>query len=227
MAKKSSSPVRAAVEKPFVVAIIGTSTCGKEWLALDDVELWQTELYGRMVEKAAALIEGQFGLPLHKVHLVSGGAAWSDHIAVTLFLAGCVAGLTLYLPCRWEPGDSPKFASNGSGSWKTNPGGLANTRHGSFSVGIGRDSLKEIEAARLKGAHIITDYHGFHARNSAIAKDAERLIAFTWGADVAPAAGGTLDTWKKARCEKVHVPLGELALAPRAIPMEEKKEGLW
>ena len=222
MAKKSSSS--DAVVAPMV-AIIGTSTSGNEWmLATENLPeesegVWKCELYRLMVEKSAALIEGRFGMKLCSVHLVSGGAAWSDHVAVTLFLEDRVAGLTLYLPCPLMTGEPPSFASNGSRSWKTNPGWLANDRHQSFSVEIGRHTLREIEAARLKGARIVTDYSGFHARNSAIAKNAERLIAFTWGADVAPAAGGTLDTWKKARCEKVHVSLGELVLGP----VERKK----
>jgi hypothetical protein len=49
---------------------------------------------------------------------------------------------------------------------------------------------------------------GFHNRNTSIAKS-DYIIAFTWGKEQ-PEAGGTLDTWKKACGEKVHVSLGEL-----------------
>jgi hypothetical protein len=208
--------VFVVASKAPVVAIIGTSETGagaelSDALA-DCVPPGPADLFDRMVERSAALIEGRFKCTLADVQLVSGGAAWGDHVAVALFLKGLVAGLTLYLPCEWVTGSNPSHLTKGkSRSWKTNPGLLANERHMSFSDAIGRDTLKEIEAARLKGARIITDYRGFHRRNYAVAQAAARLIAFTWGVGYAPSSRGTLDTWNKARCEKVHVSLAELA----------------
>ena len=128
-------------------------------------------------------------------HLVSGGAAWADHIAVELYLKGLAPNLTLYLPCSFENG---KYKDTGVFDFKTNPGGTLNYYHSLFSKKIGRNSLDDISRAIQKGAKIEIK-EGFFARNSSVAKS-DCLLAFTFGdgPDVKP--GGSLDTvtkWRK------------------------------
>ena len=78
-------------------------------------------------EKAKEIVEE---LDLSSAHLVSGGAAWSDHVAVELFLSDEYDGLTLHMPCKWI---RKEHYDNGSYSWQTNPGKLANSCHRKFS----------------------------------------------------------------------------------------------
>jgi hypothetical protein len=61
--------------------------------------------------------------------------------------------------------------------------------------------------AKEKGAIIEDHYRSFHARNTFVAKNADFLIAMTWGQGDTPISRGTLDTWKKARCPKIHLSL--------------------
>jgi hypothetical protein len=138
-------------------------------------------------------------------HLVSGGAAWADHLAVHLFLLGHAAELTLHLPAPirngWFQGPHKSAAS------------AANYYHGLFSVVLGRQSIGEIILAASKpGCHGTTEpegpgYAGMFNRNSKVAK-ADGMLAYTWGeTSERPADGGTLDTWNKCFGEKIHVPL--------------------
>jgi len=45
----------------------------------------------------------------------------------------------------------------------------------------------------------------FHERNSHLAAS-DYLLALTWGSGDVPMEGGTMDTWKKCRGRKYHVP---------------------
>lgn len=182
------------------VAIIGTS--GRN----DDALSMTQELFASMQQKAVYIMENDFGLDLKNVALVSGGAAWADHVAVELYINNTVSELRLHLPCEWTGSRHLET----SGSWKVNPGRLANQCHVAFSKVLGVDTLHEIEKARWFGAYVNTGYSGFHDRNKAVA-NVDYLIAFTWGTGTAPETGGTLDTWKKAKNTiKVHVPLSTL-----------------
>lgn len=63
---------------PFTVSIIGTaSNKGNQVLT--------PKLFDQMVNRAKSVIINDFGLLQHDVILVSGGAAWSDHVAVELY----------------------------------------------------------------------------------------------------------------------------------------------
>lgn len=124
------------------------------------------------------------------VMLVSGGAAWSDHIAVRLFLTGRYGGLILHMPCAWT---GKEFVDNGS---------TANLYHRQFSYKMGISSFVEIEQARVQGARIVV-HDGFHKRNTFIAKS-PILIAFTTSKTKSPTAGGTLDTWNKSSAKTKH-----------------------
>ena len=125
-------------------------------------------------------------------HLVSGGAAWADHLAVRYFLASRDSSLTLHLPCAFENG---KFVDNGSRDWRMNPGNICNYFHRKFSESTGIDSLGELADVIATEGCTVTVSKGFHARNSLMAKS-DALVAFTFGEGATVKDGGTADTCK-------------------------------
>ena len=153
-----------------------------------------------MVQQVAGALRFEWGLELADVRLVSGGAAWADHVAVALFLSGAVAGLTLHLPASLV---ATGFKDTGSRDWCKNPGRSANGYHRSFTAALGRDTLAELRTAVERGAEVVVHY-GFHARNEAVA-GADHVLAFTWGA-TAPPPGGTRHTWRLAKT-RIHISL--------------------
>lgn len=176
------------------VSIIGTA-------GRDKTKVYTSELFDKMVYSAKYILRD-----LKDITLVSGGAAWADHVAVKLYLDNFCQNLILHFPCKW---DNDKFIDNGNWSWKINPGKTANNYHHKFSQIMGNESLKDISNAINKGAIIIDDYNGFHSRNAEVAKS-DYLIAFTWSSNGYPCDGGTLDTWKKSNSQKCHVDLNTL-----------------
>lgn len=176
-------------------------------------------LFDRMVARAERIVTEEFALTWDRVHLISGGAPWSDHIAVVLFLNHVDEGaaLTVLAPSEWDD-TTGRFVDNGSGpSWKTNPGRCENALHERFARCVGRDPFIDLRAAAFLGATIDTTYLGFHARNTGIAQRAQRLLAFSWSDGGEPQEGGTRDTWNKCRsldaARKRHVPMTSLAAA--------------
>lgn len=159
-----------------------------------------------MVEKAITIIKEL----KEDVILVSGGAAWSDHVAVELFLNKSnvfVKGLELHLPCSFV---NSKYLDNGMFDWKSNPGKTSNYYHQKFSVALGdrERSFKELNQVILNDAKVVI-HKGFHDRNSLVSKS-NYLIAFTWGKKE-PEDGGTLDTWNKSNNSvKIHVSLCDM-----------------
>lgn len=128
------------------------------------------------------------------VHVISGGAAFSDHLAVGLYIAHLVEKLDLALPCKFDM-DNVQFFDTGEFSAWNNPGGTSNFYHKYFSRTANIDSLAQIKAAIEKGASVSIE-PGFKARNSLIAQ-ADELIAFTFGNKNVAKDGGTADTMKK------------------------------
>lgn len=169
-------------------------------------------IYQEMVDIALDTIQNTFGLDPKQCDLISGGAAWSDHVAVTLFNRGNVHGLTIYAPC---PFSGNKFVDNHqSKDWRENPGYISNVYHGKFSTKIGGNTLGEIHTAQTKGAVIDARYHGFHKRDGVIASTATHMIAFSWSDSGAPADGGTIYTWNRCHLplatHKIHINLKEI-----------------
>ena len=114
------------------------------------------------------------------------------------------------MPCSWISDNlASRYEDNDKKHWSVNPGRVANSYHDKFSKEIGCNTLEEIEQAKQMGAQIINGVHGFHARNTNIAKS-DYLIAFTWSNSNTPIAGGTLDTWNKCTSHKIHVSLYDL-----------------
>ena len=141
--------------------------------------------------------------------LISGGAAWADHVAVQLFLDGKVGGLVLHLPAELIVGPDGKltFRNGGFGT----AGNTANYYHSLFDKALKVESgysLKQIQEAIDRGA-VVTfgdgtqGNEGMKARNSLVARDArDFLVAMTFDPDMkrqTPKDGGTADTWRKHR----------------------------
>lgn len=155
-------------------------------------------------------------------HLVSGGAAWADHLAVLAFLEGTVTGLTLYLPAPFLT-EQGMFQDKGG----RNAAAVSNYYHARFSQTLGLDAFatrRDIQEAIRRGANVITQpfrqgYAGLFLRNALVAKAATDLLAYTFGENDAPTPGGTRDTWDQAaHARRIHVSLADLLLespAPR------------
>lgn len=168
------------------IAVIGTA--GRN----EDGQKLSKEKFFEMVALVSKLKDAK------EATLVSGGAAWADHIAVVVFLLGNCKSLSLHLPCAWDV-LREQYADTGEFDWRTNPGGTANHYHHRFAKKLGYDenyTLRQIHQATLKEAMIHTGA-GFHDRNSAVASEADMLFAFTFGDGARVADGGTRDTFEK------------------------------
>lgn len=178
----------------MTLGIIGTAGRGD-----DGVKLLDNPAYWRMMKVIAQTVATM----LQPDRLVSGGAAVSDHIAVQLYLEGYAPNLSLHLPADWL-GHGFKEAK-GSGNASYDPGRTSNYYHGLFSREIETDTLAEIQAAIEKGATVKSRAGGFKARNTDIAKEADVMLAFTFGQGAALKPGGTKDTWDKFLAQRGRV----------------------
>lgn len=188
------------------LAIIGTAGRGPDSLSLT-VAKWND-----MKRIVARFIKEQ-----NIKHVVSGGAAFSDHMAVGVYLAGLVEKLDLYFPCKFDT-EKVEFYDSGSDISFVNPGGVANFYHEHFSKKMGIKSLLQIKQAIDKGA--FTDVKdGFHARNVFVAK-ADMVIAFTFGNGAVVKDGGTAHTCreylKSGKKQLFHVDLSTMTLYDNA-----------
>jgi len=174
------------------IAIIGTA--GRDKTKPMTRELWQW-----MLDDAKQRVP-------RDAHLVSGGAAWADHLAVELFLTNHVGELTLHLPAPFEH----RFIGPGHSS-----ASAANYYHTMFSKVIGVDTLMALDAAvKREGIDgtfepAAPGYAAMFARNAKVAR-AESMLAYTFGTGDEPADGGTKNTWDQCRGKRVHVPLPTL-----------------
>lgn len=145
------------------------------------------------------------------ITLVSGGAAFSDHLAVRYWLEFDKINIKLCLPCRWDPSKT-QFLDNGSSDWRVNPGKTANYYHHQFSEAVDIDSLAQLGTVHRfqKPPEIcfLDHYKGFHDRNSVVA-NSDYIIAFTNSSTGSPKDGGTADTYNKAKTiNKIHIDIG-------------------
>lgn len=169
------------------LAIIGTA--GRA----EDGEKLTSNYYRSMLTVAQTVKE-----VIGATTLVSGGAAWADHLAVSLFLQKDVKELALHLPAEFKGG---KFVEDKTQQFDA--GGTANHYHQKFKEKAGVNSLSEIQDAILLGADISVNPGGFKARNSDVANEAHAVLAFTFSGEPLPKDGGTRDTWDKfAKKEK-------------------------
>jgi hypothetical protein len=168
------------------IAIIGTA--GR----YEDGKRLTATSYSHMTDIARRFVLGVAEKEGGNNMLISGGAAWADHLAVALFLAGHAPALRLYLPCEFNL-EERRFKDNGDIDWKTNPGGTCNYYHKLFSDVLGRDTLAEICDAIDTGADIVAG-SGMFDRNGRIAKNSTHAIAFTFGNKEYLKDGGTAQT---------------------------------
>lgn len=173
------------------IAIIGTA-------GRDKTKPMTKRLWNWMIEHAKAHIpEG--------AHLVSGGAAWADHLAIYLFLKEHARELTLHIP-------APYYDGRFHGPMRS-AASAANYYHGLFSKVVGYDTLAEIgKVADMEHCHgsfqpAQDGYAAMFARNKLVAKEANKMFAYTFGTGDEPADGGTKNTWDQCRGERIHVPL--------------------
>lgn len=175
------------------LAIIGTA--GRDKTRVMDSALWEG-----MLSDAKKRVK-----PTDT--LVSGGAAWSDHLAVTLFNAGLVKGLQLFLPAPLtETGFTGPDQSAAS---------AANYYHQRFLEQTGVDGLHEIHQAIKNGAQVTCEppasgYAAMFARNKKVAAASNAVLAYTFGEGQEPEDGGTKNTWEQIRGQRIHVPLGDI-----------------
>ena len=137
----------------------------------------------RMSENLYSLMIADFKKRLKNINqpitLISGGAAWADHLAVTMFIKNIVTELELYFPCKWN-----KFKNEFLSLEFRDSGSVANYYHGLFSKKLFNskyETLTQIAQAIVLGAKIYENTNGFHARNLQVAVRSEILIAYTWG----------------------------------------------
>jgi len=169
-------------------AIVGTA--GRK----DDAQRLSKNHFEAMYECAKLMLQ-QFNESDYKVNtLVSGGAAWADHVAVKLFLNKEIPKLKLYLPCiyltearQYDP--TPVVSKEQK---KFSPGEIANSYHSKFTRKVGFNSLTEILQAWEQGAEIHVA-KGFYARNALIAKS-DIILAMTFGDKEWVKDGGTAHT---------------------------------
>lgn len=205
------------------LAIIGTAGRGSEDSILTH------EHYTRMLKLATKVLSDICLGDPSKVRIYSGGAAWADHIAVTMTQLCMIPyeNLTLFTPVPFE---GFEFSGIGSSERTSN---TMNHYHRKFSHKTGHRSLSEIAHVLERGSHIHVGNGNFFERNTKVAQSVGTdgtLLAFTFGsphssqlpmtmkeyspytsADVAGLKkGGTSDTWDRAVCRKLHARLGAL-----------------
>jgi len=127
---------------------------------------------------------------IRHIGLVSGGAAWADHVAVSLFLDNFAEELILHLP-------APFFDEYDEGA---SSGPTANFYHRRFSDKCFLDteiSMEELNRALACDHTHVTISNNFFERNSKVAHDSDFLLAFSFGQGASLKDGGSLDTMQK------------------------------
>lgn len=142
------------------IGIIGTA--GRK----DDGPKLTQEVWRYMCEQTEVLLK-----QYPDSQLVSGGAAYADHIAVEMFRTGYTSKLQLHLPAPFREGRFlGEYGSDGA---------TANYYHDLMSKRIGIKSLQDIESAKQHGAEFYF-YSGFKERNLVVGQ-VDLLCAFTFG----------------------------------------------
>jgi len=73
-------------------------------------------------------------------------------------------------------------------------------------------SFEQLRQAIERGAEVIVNPGGFHARNADVAANVAALLAFTFGeGDTPKANSGTLHTWDLCQARvKIHIPIHKI-----------------
>jgi len=157
-----------------------------------------------MVTKVEDFIKNTLNTTNNNIILVSGGSAWSDHVAVQLYLSSDFGGLELYLPARFDL-NLNKFEN-------TNEGNRLNSLHEQFEKKTKCSIFNELYLSITDPNIKVVIEKGFLQRNTMIAKNNDYLIAFTFSTNDLPTNGsGTFDTWHKTKHNnKIHFDLNEV-----------------
>lgn len=184
---------------PRRVAIIGTA--GRDKSKPMNLALWD-----------AMVADLKFRLAPGDV-LISGGAAWADHLAVHAYLKGWCTRLELYLPAPFPDGRYQGPAQSAASA--------ANYYHDLFSRACHLDSLAQLKKAVVTGAKATAQppragYSAMFARNRQVAAACTAVVAYTFGEGEQPAEGGTLDTWRQINAtDRTHISLASLDFVQR------------
>jgi hypothetical protein len=160
------------------LGIIGTAGRNEDLSKLDkDVWKFMKSSVGKLIESTGCN------------YLVSGGAAWADHLAVNLYLNNIEhINLSLHLPCNFS---ESRFDVN----CKT--GRTINYHHKNFSEKLGVDTLSQLSDVIHSGCNVTVSNDSFYERNTKIAEESNILLAFTFGNGKCLKPGGTKDTFEK------------------------------
>ncbi len=166
------------------------------------MKLVSKEKYLKAVDKVEKMIDS---LNINKklITLVSGGAALSDHVAVTLYLRGGYGGIELYFPCQWDY-KKKKYIDNGKHAWKANPGKTMNYYHGEFNSYTHQKSLLELNQIvklALKQDNVIIKVSG-KMREYMMCKS---QYLFALGTDMVPTSQETISVWDQFEKQKEYV----------------------
>lgn len=165
------------------LAIIGTAGRREDSAKLTTVH------WDKMVWAARKVID------LEEVtNLVSGGAAWADHVAIEL--------AEEYPTDIWLPLVRRDLE-------------VARYYHEKFSAIVGKNTRMQLNNASKAKKIKVRKRGGFKERNSYVAKDADVFLAMTFGNGSKVKDGGTMDTVTKMKergLEGYHLDLGRLKL---------------
>lgn len=191
------------------IAIIGTA--GRK----DDQEKLNKTVYRKMVKDCVTTINDYFDIWADKfgkdLNLISGGAAWADHIAVSIYLMDLADSLTLYLPCtlsekhREFVGPAGKRPTGTSPSAMDRTADIANYYHMLFSQKMEKGTIEGLFKAKEKGAKLVVIDGGFKVRNLYTGQ-VDIVIAYTFGNNSSyPKDGGTSHCWNHSPATiKIH-----------------------
>jgi hypothetical protein len=167
------------------LAIIGTAGRKDDAAKLSKIH-WQ-----RMLDAARCIIRKE-----KTTSIISGGAAWADHIAVEIGIKDKVKTKI------WLPENGRDLST-------------LHGYHGKFSSAREKDTWKELnDCFKLKHFNI-QSFGGFKDRNSKVADEADLFLAMTFGDKDQVKEGGTADTVRKMRVRGIngyHLDLNVLKL---------------
>lgn len=187
------------------ISIIGTAGRG------DDIKKLNYELYRKMIHQVNRIVE-KIGCK----NLVSGGAAWADHIAVVLSFKYKYK-LTLHLPAKFENGfiDGPTAHTT-------------DYYHKKFTEKCFKTmtSYDHFKLVKDRGAEFII-HNGFKERNKFVA-ESRYVIACTFGDGEYVKDGGTAHTCRcyleNCQKEKIEPKLWHINLPDLKIYKGKLKE---
>lgn len=211
------------------LAIIGTAGRGPDGKQLaSDPERYLT----RMLDAARKVSE-----LTGATELISGGAAWADHVAVLLFLEDPLHySIELEIPAALvsDGKEGCQYDDKGTGDFKNNPGGVSNHYHRLFKRAFAKTRAEWSPFIDFDSLHVnalnygvpdekitINVGTGFLERNLVVAAKAHHCLAMTFGEGPRLKDGGTAHTMsnflaKRDHGQAWHLDLNTLKLYPNA-----------